>query len=200
MEIYLHLFESSPDAVLVVGQRGIILKMNAQGEKMFGYRREEYVAHPVEMLIPQRFAASHGEHRAGYLAQPEMRPMGAGLELFARRKDGSEFPVDIMLSPVTTPDGRLVLTVVRDITERKRAEAAQISLIAQLQNALKEVRTLRGLLPICGYCKNIRTDTGSWQKIESYVKDHSEAEFSHGICPKCYAQQIASLESIKPLP
>lgn len=146
MEIYRHLFECSPDAVLVVGQCGGILKMNAQGEKLFGYPREEYLSQPVEMLIPQRFAGHHPEHCSGYVANSRVRPMGAGLELFARRKDGSEFPVDVMLSPAETPEGRLVLAVVRDITDRRRAEEAQVSLIAQLQNALKEVRTL------CGVC------------------------------------------------
>ena len=99
---------------------------------------------------------------------------------------------------MTTPEGLLVLAVVRDITERRRAEAAQVSLIAQLQNALKEVRTLRGLLPICGYCKSIRTDSGSWQKLESYVKDHSEADFSHGICPACYEKQMARFREQHP--
>ncbi len=200
MDIYYHLFECSPDAVLVVGQRGIILKMNAQGEKMFGYARPEYLAHPVEMLLPQRFAAAHAEQRAGYHAEPRLRSMGAGMELLGRRKDGSEFPVDVMLSPVATPEGQLVLAVVRDITERKRAEEAQVSLIAQLQNALKEVRTLRGLLPICGYCKNIRTDTGSWQRIEMYVKEHTEADFSHGICPTCLQKQLADYRAQQPPP
>ena len=119
--------------MLVIGQRGIILKMNAQGEKMFGYQREEYLAHPVEMLIPPRFAAGHVEHRAGYTADPCVRSMGAGMELFARRKDGSEFPVDVMLSPVETPDGRLVLAVVRDITERKRAQDETKRLNAELE-------------------------------------------------------------------
>lgn len=185
MDTYQSLFECSPDAVVVAGPRGLILKMNSRGEQMFGYPREEYAGQPVELLLPKRFAAGHVAQRDGYAAHPHVRSMGAGLELFARRKDGSEFPVDVMLSPVETPEGRLVLAVVRDITERKRAEEAQVSLIAQLQNALKEVRTLRGLLPICGYCKNIRTDTGTWEKIELYVKAHTDADFSHGICPKC---------------
>ena len=138
MDTYQSLFECSPDAVVVAGPRGLILKMNSRGEQMFGYPREEYAGQPVELLLPKRFAAGHVAQRDGYAAHPHVRSMGAGLELFARRKDGSEFPVDVMLSPVETPEGRLLLAVVRDITERKRAEEAQVSLIAQLQNALKE--------------------------------------------------------------
>jgi CRP-like cAMP-binding protein len=123
--------------------------------------------------------------------------MGSGLDLLARRKDGSEFPVDVMLSPVNAPTGLLVLAVVRDISERLSAVEAQVSLIAQLQSALAEVRTLRGLLPICSYCKQIRVDTGSWQQIEVYLKAHTEAEFSHGICPPCAEKQLAEFRKRK---
>jgi PAS domain S-box-containing protein len=89
---------------------------------MFGYRRDELVGRLVELLIPDRFATKHVGYRTNYLREPRTRPMGAGIELFAKRKDGSEFPVDIMLSPLDTSEGRLVLGVVRDITERKQAE------------------------------------------------------------------------------
>lgn len=197
MDVFFQLFECLPDTVIVADERSIIT-VNSQGEKMFGYTREEFMNTTVETLIPHRFAAMHAEHRANYAAQPRMKRMGAGMELLARRKDGTEFPVEVMLCPVAaSTDSRLIATVVRDITERKRAEDAQVSLIAQLQSALKEVRTLRGLLPICGYCKNVRTDSGSWQKIELYVKEHTEAEFSHGICPKCYEKQMAELQALK---
>jgi len=111
MEIYYHLFENMPDAVLLVGQRGIILKMNSQGEKLFGYNSEEYLARPVEMLIPQRFATTHPEQRSHYAADPKVRAMGAGIQVFARRKDGSEFPVDVMLSPLETAEGQITVAV-----------------------------------------------------------------------------------------
>jgi PAS domain S-box-containing protein len=118
------LFESSPDPILVAGMDGRIARINAQAEKLFGYTREELVGQPVEILVPEKFRDGHPARRQAYSADPHVRPMGAGLELFGMRKDGTKFPVDIMLSPVETSDGRYVLSVVRDITERKRAEAA----------------------------------------------------------------------------
>ena len=198
MDIFYHLFECSPDAVILVGEHGGIEMMNSQGEKMFGYVRQEYQGQLVEMLIPQPSAGHHPGHRARYLQNPHVGPMRTGGDLSALRKDGSLFPVDVTISLVETPEDKFVLAVVRDITERKRAERAQVSLIAQLQNALKEVRTLRGLLPICGYCKSICTDTGSWEKIESYMKTHIDVDFSHGICPQCYQKQMSRLKVVGP--
>jgi formate hydrogenlyase transcriptional activator len=118
------LFESSPDAILVSDPDGRITEANAQVEKLFGYSRAELLGQRVEVLIPERLRDSHLGHRKDYNAQPRMRPMGAGLELLGRRKDGSEFPVDIMLSPVEMPGGQVVLSVIRDISEKKRAEDA----------------------------------------------------------------------------
>jgi len=118
------LFEFSPDAVVVVDQTGSIVRANAQAEAMFGYERQQIIGQSVEMLMPERFHAIHPKHRTGYNAVPHRRPMGAGLELFGKRKDGTVFPVDIMLGPVETMDGPLVLTVIRDLSEKKRAEEA----------------------------------------------------------------------------
>jgi formate hydrogenlyase transcriptional activator len=118
------LFEFSPDAIVVSGQDGRITESNGQVERVFGYTREELAGQPVEMLVPERFRATHPQHRNAYAAHPSVRPMGAGLELFGRRKDGSEFPVDIMLSPIETPDGRITISVIRDVSERKKAERA----------------------------------------------------------------------------
>ena len=118
------LFEFSPDAVLVTDPSGFIVRTNAQAARMFDYNRQELVGQPIELLIPERFRGIHPKHRSGYSAQPRVRAMGAGLELYGRRKDGSELPVDIMLSPVETLDGPLVLAVIRDVSERKLAERA----------------------------------------------------------------------------
>jgi PAS domain S-box-containing protein len=122
--LFERLFEFSPDAVLVTDPSGSIVRTNAQAARMFDYHREELVGQPVELLIPERFRAVHPKHRSAYSAQPRVRAMGAGLELYGRRKDGSELPVDIMLSPVETAAGPLVLAVIRDVSEKKLTEKA----------------------------------------------------------------------------
>jgi PAS domain S-box-containing protein len=116
------LFAFSPDAIVVADREGRITEANTQVERLFGYTFSELLGHPVEILIPERFRQFHPTHRAEYSSQPRMRPMGAGLELYGRRKDGSEFPVDIMLSPVETAGGLIVLGVIRDVSERKQKD------------------------------------------------------------------------------
>ena len=118
------LFEFSPDAIIVSNPEGKIAEVNGQVEKFFGYDRSELLGQSIEILIPERFRQAHPAHRKDYSSHPQTRPMGMGLELYGRRKDGSEFPVDIMLSPVDTGDGKVVLSVIRDLTEKKRFEEA----------------------------------------------------------------------------
>jgi len=115
--------EASPSGILLVNDQGRMVLVNSQIEKLFGYRREELVGKPVDILVPERFGSQHPAHRATFFAAPTAREMGVGRELFARRKDGSEFPVEIGLNPIQTPEGILVLAAVLDISARKLAEA-----------------------------------------------------------------------------
>ena len=116
------LLESAPDAMVIVDRKGVIILANKQLEKLFGYAGEEITGRTVDMLIPDRYRERHPRHRETFFAQPRNRPMGAGLDLLAQRKDGVEFPVEISLSPLETEDGTLATAAIRDVTERKRFE------------------------------------------------------------------------------
>jgi PAS domain S-box-containing protein len=114
--------ESVPDAMVIVNPKGEIILVNAQLERMLGYKREELVGQAVEVLVPEALRGKHKEHRAGYLRKPRARPMGTGMELQARCKDGSMLPVEMRLSPAYTGDGVLTLCSIRDITHHKQLE------------------------------------------------------------------------------
>jgi PAS domain S-box-containing protein len=118
------LLETAPDAMVIVDQTGTIVLVNSQTERVFACSRQELLGRPVESLIPERFHNQHAAHREQFFGDPRVRPMGAGLELYARRNNGDEFPVEISLSPLQTMEGLLVTAAIRDITERKRVEAA----------------------------------------------------------------------------
>jgi PAS domain S-box-containing protein len=117
------LLEAAPDAMIIAAPDGRIVLVNAQAERMFGYGRDELYGQLVERLIPQRFQKGHVSHRTAYAREPKARGMGAALQLFALRKDGTEFPVEVSLSPITTEDGQLISSAIRDISERRQAEA-----------------------------------------------------------------------------
>ena len=115
--------EASPNAIVMVNEQGRIVLVNAHTEKLFGYHRDELIGKSVDTLVPERFRSGHSTHRVGFFTAPQARAMGAGRELFARRKDGSEFLVEIGLNPIKSAEGVFVLTAIVDITERKRAES-----------------------------------------------------------------------------
>src|ERR1700722_5515198 len=119
---YRALLEAAPDAIVVVNQSGTIVLVNAQAEKLFGYRRNELVGQPPKILVSETFRNEHSQQHSRFLATPQERPSMAGLELFGLRKDGTEFPIEIRLSPLDTKEGVLVSSAIRDISDRRRTE------------------------------------------------------------------------------
>jgi PAS domain S-box-containing protein len=130
------LLEAAPDAMVIVGDRGRIVLVNGQTESLFGYTRDELFGQPVEILVPERFRGDHPDHRKGYFHDAVPRPMGGGLDLFGRRKNGSEFPAEISLSPMDSEDGRVVIAAIRDSSERKKADEKFRALLESAPDAM----------------------------------------------------------------
>jgi len=133
------LFEFSPDAILVSDGNGVMRAANPRAEELFGYASEELIGQPVEMLVPARFRGGHPRHRENYSAHPRTRQMGAALNLYGLRKDGTEIPVDIMLKPIETADGPAVVTFIRDATEQRAAQEALRLNDARLRSIVESI-------------------------------------------------------------
>jgi PAS domain S-box-containing protein len=149
------LLEVAPDAIVGIGNDGLIVLANAQVEAVFGYERGELIGQPVEVLVPARFHGMHASHRIGYFEDPRTRPMGAGLELFGRRSDGEEFPAEISLSSIETDTGRVGIAAIRDISERLVHAREREKLEAEaererLQNQVHQAQRLESLGQLAG--------------------------------------------------
>ncbi|MES2049297.1 MAG: PAS domain S-box protein, partial [Pseudomonadota bacterium] len=135
-ERFRRVVESAPNAMVMINARGRIEMVNAQAERVFDYSRAEMLGQMVEMLVPERFRHAHPGKREMFFGDPKSRPMGAGRDLFGRRKDGSEFPVEIGLNPIETEDGMMVLSSIVDISERKRLEERFRRVVESAPNAM----------------------------------------------------------------
>src|ERR1700722_7540309 len=175
--------ESSEDAIIGKIMDGTILTWNAGAEKMYGYTAAEIRGKSISILIP-KFRPEELPQLVEKIKGGETISWNDTVRL---RKEGQTFDVALTLSPIKDAVGKVVgiSAIERDITARKREEEERVKLIGELTEALGNIKNLRGLLPICASCKKIRDDRGYWQKVESYISDHTQAEFTHGICPEC---------------
>lgn len=167
------------DGFWEIDGNGRIVEVNQAYCSLSGYQRSEILGMHIEDLE----AIETPEETAVHFE----RIMSNGHDIFEtlhRRKDGSVFPLEVSVTLIDSKGGRMVCFC-RDLTARKAIEQERENLISELKDALAQVKTLSGLLPICSYCKKIRDDKGYWTQIESYIHDHSEAEFSHSICQEC---------------
>jgi len=165
--------ESLAEGVVVIDSQGTILLVNDRAEQMFGYTMKDIIGKPHSLLIPERFISAHGEHVAHFFAEPRIRPMGLGLELSGRRRDGSEFPVEISLSFLETINGRLALAFISDITRRKEAEKAlhdrNQELDAFAHTVAHDIKDSLNVMMSYSQYLDLSADDVSFQQIKDYT-------------------------------
>lgn len=183
--------ESSDDAIFGFKPDGTVSSWNKAAERVYGYRAGEIIGRNISLLYSD-------ERLEELIDTIEHVKRGDHLGCFetARvRKGGREIPMSVTISPMMTVDGKVTgaSAIARDITFRKRNEIERTKLLEDLTQALSEAKTLSGLIPICSCCKNIRDGEGDWHQMEAYITDHSEAVFSHGMCPGCFKDARAEI-------
>ena len=176
--------EGSDDAIISETLDGVITSWNKASKILYGYTAAEAIG---QQSISLHVPPDHLDEIPDLLER-----IGRGERIFHheatyRSKYGHDIGVSLTISPIRDNTGTIIgiSTIARDISERERVRKEREKLIAELQEALVKVKALKGLLPICAWCKKVRNDQGYWQQIEAYIRDHSEADFSHGICPEC---------------
>jgi two-component system cell cycle sensor histidine kinase/response regulator CckA len=188
--------ESSADAIISKTLDGIVVSWNQAAEQIYGYTKNEMIGRPISVLVPSARTVELTEilkrirrgERVGFFDTERLR------------KDGSTVEVSVTISPIKDVSGVVIgaSAIARDITERRREEEERLGLIAELTQALTQAKTLRGLLPMCAFCKRIRDDQGYWEQVEVYIEKHSEAGFTQGLCPGCVGKYFHEVAGNKP--
>lgn len=184
--------ESSDDAIYGIKLDGTVVSWNRAAERIYGFRSGEIIGRNVSILYPDErldelIDTMERVKRGDHVGRSETSRV---------RKGGRLIPVSVTVSPMKNGDSRIsgASVIARDITARKCEEQERIKLIQELTEALGKAKTLAGLLPICACCKRIRDDHGYWQQVEAYISEHSDAVFTHGICPECFKEARAERE------
>lgn len=186
---------ASKDAMIAIGPDGCVTMFNTAAEAMFGWTAAEMFGKPLDPIVPAEYRGDHERYASEFFNNRKgRREIGRTVEFPALRKDGSRFSIELTLSSGTFEGEDFVLAVIRDITERKDIEYEREQLIEELQQALTDFETLSGMLPICSECKKIGDDQGAWRQIETFIAEHSEAKFTHAICPDCKAKLYPNLD------
>jgi PAS domain S-box-containing protein len=184
------LYERSPDAMIVVGETGTIECVNVQAEALFGYPRERMLGQQIEMLVPERLRDRHEAQRVNCMKSAKLRPMGADIPLVGQRADGSEFPADVMLSPIEIEQRLMVLAVVRDITERKREEA-------HLQLLMREVNhRVKNILSVVQAIANQTVASSLDEFISRFIPRIQSLSASHGLLVKSAWKNVRLAELV----
>ncbi len=191
------IIDSADEAIIGQTMEGTITTWNAGAQRLYGYSAEEAVGQSAWIIVPE----AQLQEAAELLLRLQHGQAVEQLETVRVGKDGIPLDVCLTVSAIRDRDGGIIgaSTIAYDASERKKLEAERTQMIARLNEMLSKVKALSGLLPICASCKKIRDDRGSWQKLETYVREHSGAEFSHSICPDCmhrlYPQYVRELST-----
>ena len=191
-ELYRSFFENNHSVMLIIHpENGAIIDANAAACKFYKYPKEK-----ITTLRIMDINILSQEQITEEMQNAKLKRRNT-FNFKHRLADGEIREVEVFSSPITLTGEKVLYSIIRDVTERKRNEEEREQLIEKLGLALAEIKVLRGILPICSFCKKIRNDKGNWDQIEAYIHDHSEAKFSHSICPGCMKKHYPDIKRRK---